>query len=130
MEENIKNRIIIVLSILALIFFIGSLKSCGNAYRQKQARDKEMAARLDLEERISKISQENSLSEEKLLVVQKELDETKLELGESKKALAQQQSVSQNLREELNKVTKLKETLEEDLKEALVSDKSSRSRKK
>lgn len=130
MEENIKNRIIIVLSILALIFFVGSLKSCGNAYRQKQARDKEMAARLDLEERISKISQENSLSEEKLQAVQKEMDETKLELGEGKKALAQQQSVSQNLKEELNKMAKLKEALEEDLKEALVNDKSSRPRKK
>lgn len=130
MEENIKSRIILVLSMLALIFFVGSLKSCGNAYRQKQARDKEMAARLDLEEKISKISQEKSLSEEKLQVVEKELHEMKLELEESKRALTQEQLASQGLKEELKKVTKLKETLEEDLKEALVNDRSSRPRKK
>jgi chromosome segregation ATPase len=130
MEETIKNRIILVLSILALMFFIGSLKSCGNAYRQKQARDKEMAARLDLEEKISKISQQSSLLEEKMRGVRKEMDETKSELEQNRRALAQERSASQSLKEELNKVTKLKETLEEDLKEALVNDKSSRPRKK
>ncbi len=55
MEESIKGRIIVVLSILTLIFFVGCLKSCGNANRQKQGRDREMANRLDLEEKINKI---------------------------------------------------------------------------
>ncbi|MBC8436376.1 MAG: hypothetical protein ISS32_02915 [Candidatus Omnitrophica bacterium] len=130
MEENIKSRIIIVLSVLALIFFVGCLKSCGNASRQKQARDKEMAARLDLEEKISKISQESSVSDEKLKAAVKELQDAKIELDQAKRALNEEQLASQGLKEELHKVTKLKETLEEDLKEALVTDKSSRPRRK
>ena len=35
----------------------------------------------------------------------------------------QEQLVSQSLKEEIKKITKLKETLEEDLKEALVKNK-------
>ncbi|MFH0762640.1 MAG: hypothetical protein V1925_01990 [Candidatus Omnitrophota bacterium] len=130
MEENIKSRIILVVSILALIFFVGSLKSCGNAYRQKQSRDKEMAARLDLEERVSKISQESLVSQERLKAVEKELREVKLELEQAKRALNQEQLTNRYLKEELEKVTKLKETLEENLKEELVKDKSSGLRKK
>lgn len=130
MEENIKSRVIIVLSILVLIFFVGSLKSCGNASRQKQARDKEMAARLDLEEKLNQISQEKSLSEEKLKNAAKELEDAKAELKESKNALEEEQSANQKLKQELEKVSKLKETLEEDLKEALVDDRSSRSRRR
>lgn len=120
MEENIKSRIILVLSILTLIFFVGCLKSCGNAYRQKQGRDREMATRLDLEEKINKISQEKSTLEEKFLAAEKQEHEDKLELQQLKKALVQEQLISQSLKEELNKVSSLKETLEEDLKDALV----------
>ncbi len=120
MEENIKNRVILVLSILTLIFFVGCLKSCGNAYRQKQARDREMASRLDLEEKINKLSREKSLLEEKSRAGEKQLHELELESQQAKKALIQEQLVSQSLKEELNKVSRLKETLEEDLKDALV----------
>ena len=108
------------MSILILIFFVGCLKSCGNAYRQKQARDREMATRLDLEEKINKISQEKSTLEEKFQAAEKQMHDDKLELGQAKKALVQEQLISQSLKEELNKVSSLKETLEEDLKDALV----------
>lgn len=129
MEETIKNRIILVLAIFSAILFIAALNSCSNAHRQKAARDKEMAARLDLEERMNKFVQEKVVAEEKLGGKDKELEEEKLAHQSTKKALAQEQLVNQSLKEELQKVTKLKEILEEDLKEALVQGKSTKSKK-
>jgi len=124
MEETIKNRIILILAILSAIFFIGTVSSCSNAYRQKTARDKEMATRLDLEEKMSKFSQEKTTLEEKLKTRDKELEAAKAGHEATKKALVQEQLVNQSLKEELQKITKLKETLEEDLKEALVQAKA------
>lgn len=123
MEENLKNRIILILAILSLIFFLASLGSCANVRRLKAIRDKEMFSRLDLEEKMSKFMQEKQAAEEKLKALTQELDEEKVAYQASKKALLQEQLVNQSLKEELQKVTKLKEALEEDLKEALVSGK-------
>ncbi len=129
MGENIKSQIILILAVLTIIFFIVALGSCSNANRLKNARDKEMSARLDLEEKVSKFSQEKAGLQEKLEEKEKELQEEKASHGASKKALVQEQLVSQSLKEELAKVTKLKEALEEDLKEALVSGKSTKSKR-
>ena len=65
----------------------------------------------------------NELKKEKA-ALEKELEDTKAENETTKKALLQEQLVSQSLKEELQKVTKLKETLEDDLKDALVKVKS------
>ena len=123
MDEALKNRIVIILAILSAVFFFGTLSSCNSAIRQKAARDKEMAARLALEERTSKYAQEKSALEEKARAKENETQELKVALEAAKKALVQGQLVSQSLKEELQKVTKLKETLEEDLRQALVSGK-------
>lgn len=124
MDESFKNRLILILGILCAIFFVATLGSCSNAYRQKSARDKEMAARLDVEEKMSKFSQQKSTLEEKLKVEDAALEEEKAAHQATKKSLVQEQLISQSLKEELQKVVKLKETLEEDLKEALVNSKS------
>ena len=129
MEESIKNRIILVLAILTVIFFISTLNSCSNAYRQKTGRDKEMAARLDLEEKMNKFTQGKAAMEENLNTVNKELEEEKAAHQATKKALVQEQLMNQSLKEELQKVTKLKEALEEDLKEALVHGKPAKYKK-
>lgn len=123
MEESIKTRIILILSIFSAILLIGMINSCTHAYRQKNARDKEMSVRLDLEEKMNKFSQDKSSLEEKLKTAEKELQEEKAVNDAVKKALVQEQLVNQSLKEELQKVTKLKEALEEDLKEALITGK-------
>jgi predicted RNase H-like nuclease (RuvC/YqgF family) len=128
MEEAMKNRIILILSILSAIFFIATIGSCNNAFRQKSARDKEMLTRLDLEEKMTKFSKEKAALVEKIKAVQKEFEEEKAANEATKKALAQEQLVNKSIKEELAKVTKLKEALEEDLKEALVAGKSTKSR--
>jgi chromosome segregation ATPase len=128
MEEIIKNRVILILSILTIIFFMVTVGSCSNAYRQKSARDKEMATRLDLEEKMNKFTQEKLTIEGKLNSLTQGLEEEKAAHQATKKALLQEQLVNQSLKEELQKVTKLKEALEEDLKEALVTGKATKAK--
>jgi biopolymer transport protein ExbB/TolQ len=122
--ENLKDRVILGLIILVAIFFIGMIGSCSSAHRLKVVRDKEMATRLDLEEKVNGFTQEKSTLENKLNSVTQELEKEKTAHQETNKALLQEQLVNQSLQEEIKKLTKLKETLEEDLKEALTSTKS------
>lgn len=124
MEETLKNRIILILAILTVIFLIGTLSSCISAQRSKAAFNKEMVARLDMEEKIARFTQEKTAIEAKIKEVTQALEAERAALETTKKALLQEQLIGKSLREELQKVTKLKETLEEDLKEALVRNKS------
>lgn len=113
-----KNRIVIILAIISAIFFFSTLKSCTSALNQKSARDKEMAARLALEEKINNFSQERLTVEEKVKAKEKEVQDIKAALESTKAALVQSQLINQSLKEELQKVTKLKEILENSLREA------------
>ena len=124
MENNIKNKIIIILSLLTVIFLVISFGTYNNSRKQKSSRDKEMAMRLDLEEKLSKLAQGKNNLEKDLKNTSKNLEEEKIASEAIKKALAQEQSANQDLKAELEKVTKLKETLEADLKEALVANKT------
>ncbi len=126
MDEQLKNRLVIILAALTVIFFFATLSSCNSAMRQKTARDKEMSARLQLEEKMSKFSQEKSALEEKAKAKEKEADEAKQGFETTKKVLVQEQLVNESLKEELQKVTKLKETLENDLRNALVAEKKAK----
>jgi len=123
MDDALKNRIVIILSVLSALFLFSTLSSCNSAQRQKSARDKEMAARLALEEKTSKYAQEKSALEEKVKAKDNEAQELKSALEAAKKTSVQDQLVSQSLKEELLKVTKLKENLEEELKQALSTEK-------
>lgn len=123
MGDIFKNRIVITLAVLSSIFFFSTLSSCNSAMRQKAAHDKEMAARFALEERMSKFSQEKSVLEEKSKAKEKEVQDLKEALEATKKALVQDQLVNTSLKEELQKVTKLKEALEENLKESVAEAK-------
>ena len=126
MDEALKNRIVIILAILSAIFFFSTLSSCSSALRQKAERDKEKAARITLEEKTSKYAQEKSALEEKAKAKEDQIQELKVSLEAAKKALVQDQLVSQSLKEELQKVTKLKETLEEELRQALADGKKNK----
>ncbi|MDD5097725.1 MAG: hypothetical protein PHU59_04510 [Candidatus Omnitrophica bacterium] len=126
MDEQLKNRLVVILAVLTAIFFFATLSSCNSALRQKTARDKEMSARLQLEEKMSKFSQEKSALEERAKAKEKESEEAKQGLETTKKVLIQEQLVNESLKEELQKVTKLKETLENDLKNALVAEKKAK----
>jgi len=123
MEENFKSRVILILAVIIAILVVSNISSCSNMIKQRSVRDKEMATRMDLEEKIGAINQEKSLMDAKAAALSQELEEEKAAHQATKKALLQEQMVNESLKEEIQKVTKLKEALEEDLKEALVSGK-------
>jgi valyl-tRNA synthetase len=129
MDESLKNRAILILAILTAIFFLSTVSSCSNAHRQKISRDKEMATRLDREEKLNKLEREKAGMDAKLKSLSQALEEEKTAHQATKKSLAQEQLVNQSLKEELQKVTKLKEALEDDLKEALVANKTKKQTK-
>jgi len=120
MEENIKNRAILILAILTIIFLMGAIRSCSTAKKLKTTLielNREKAVSWDSEQKMNELKKEKA-------ALAKELEDTKAENEITKKALLQEQLVSQSLKEELQKVTKLKEALEDDLKDALVKDKT------
>ena len=126
MEEMLKGKLIVILAVLSVILFVFNIGSCANSYSQSSARKKEMAQRIDLEEKMIKFTQEKAIILKKLEAKEKELEEEKVSCQATKKALVQEQLVGQSIKEELEKVTKLKQALEEDLKEALVSSKKAK----
>ena len=120
MEENIKNRVILILAILTIIFLMGAVRSCSTAKKLKMTLielDKEKAVSWDSEQKMNELKKGKA-------ALAKELEDLKSENEATQKALLQEQLVSQSLKEELQKVTKLKETLEDDLKDALVKNKA------
>jgi Skp family chaperone for outer membrane proteins len=123
MEESIKSRVILILGILTIIFFIGTIGSCNSASRLKSSKNEEIIKRLDAEENKNKVEQEIQKLTLKLDNLAKELEDTKILLQTTNKALLQEQLISQSMKEELTKVTKLKDKLEEDLKELLMTEK-------
>lgn len=112
MEESWKNRIILILLILVIIFFVSTIASCGNASRQRLAREKELTARLDMEEKINKTIQEEAAVGEKLKALGQELENEKSAHQATIDTLEEQRLVVKGLKEELEKVTKVKEALE------------------
>ena len=121
-----KAKPVVVLAILSLSLFVLNIGSCVSSYGQNAARRKEMAQRMDIEEKMVKTNQEKAALLEKLKAKDKESEEENTACQVAKKSLIQEQLVCQNLKDELQKVTKLKEALEENLKEALAANKKAR----
>ncbi|MCX5708409.1 MAG: hypothetical protein NTY14_05505 [Candidatus Omnitrophica bacterium] len=124
MEENLKGRLILILGISNLIFVLLWVSSCNNERKFKFAFNKEMDTRLESEKKVFEFDKIKAVLEEKVNKVQQELAQDKAALESNKKSLAQEQLISSSLKSELDKISRLKEALEEDLKEALVKGKS------
>ncbi len=129
MEENFKGRLVLILGILNVIFLLLWVTSCNDVRKFKSARDKEMDSRLESEQKLGGFMKQKSGLEDKINKIQQELAEEKATLEATKKSLVQEQLISNSLKTELEKISKLKEALEEDLKEVLVKGKSAVSEK-
>ena len=121
MDEGMKNKIILALGILTIIFLIGSVSSCISSCKQKKELTSEKVMRMDLEEKTSKYAQDKAGLENKIKELDQLIKDEKAEHEITKKALSQEQMINESMKKELEKITKLKETLENDLKEALVN---------
>ncbi|MFH1655357.1 MAG: hypothetical protein ABH954_01955 [Candidatus Omnitrophota bacterium] len=109
MDEQLKDRILIAMVILTVICLILAISSSITAQKNKKSLQREMVLRLDAEEKLTNLTPTVS-----------ELENTKTNLEGTTKVLEEQKIINQELRFELEKMKRLKETLEEDLKEALV----------
>ena len=126
MKLMLKEKPVLLLALLSLALFVLNIGSCLSSCSQNSERKKEMAQRLDIEEKMTKANQEKSALLERLKVKEKELEDEKSAGQAVKKALTQEQLVCHNLKDELQKVTKLKEALEDNLKEALAANKKAK----
>jgi nitrogen fixation/metabolism regulation signal transduction histidine kinase len=95
----------------------------GNINAKKQARlaQDEMALRMDLERQVDILSRENDSLKGEAATAKEQLIKEKAASEALKGALVEEQKTSGILKDELDKMTRLKETLEEDLKEALTA---------
>jgi|GEM_PF-5797555 len=121
-----KNRVVIILSGLALMLFVFNIGSCVNAHNQSSARKKEMFQRMELEEKSGKLALENANTAGKLKELQKQLEQEATANLETKKILAQEQLMNNSLKEDLQKLNKAKETLEEELRKQLAFNKKAK----
>jgi len=111
MKENLKNKIIVALGILTIIFLIASISSYQEATKQRILVSQERRARIELEEKASG-------SDLKIKQLREALE--RVEANSAKAIIDYNQKISE-LKLQLETVTKLKEKLEEDLGQALVS---------
>lgn len=119
MEDIAKNRVIAILGILVIIFLLLFLGANGNLNRQKNYASERAARVMDLEDKAFKLEKEKSALSEELKNAQAQLNEEKSIHEATKKTLSQEQVAESALKVELERITRLKETLEKDLKEAL-----------
>lgn len=119
MEDIVKNRVIAILGILAVIFLLLFLGARSDLSRQKNFADERAARVMDLEDKIVKLEKEKSALTEDLKNTQAQLTAEKDAHEVDKKTLSQEQVAEQALKVELERITRLKETLEKDLKDAL-----------
>lgn len=126
MKVMFKEKPVLMLAILSIVLFVFNIGSCVSSYSQNAARRKEMAQRLDSEEKMVKANQEKAALLEKLKAKDKELEEEKAAGQAAKKTLTQEQLVYQNLKDELQRVNKLNEALEDNLKEAIAANKKAK----
>ena len=75
MKEDLKNKIIPVLSLLTIIFLIVAIVSSQNAAKQRGLLNQEMSSNMELEERALDLSNRNANLEQKLTQLQVEKDE-------------------------------------------------------
>jgi septal ring factor EnvC (AmiA/AmiB activator) len=119
-----RNRLVIILGALVLALFIFNIASCANAYSKDSLRKKEILQRMEIEEKISKSAQDSAILSQKLKAAQKELDDEIAAHQATKKALIQEQMIVQSLKDDLQKVNKLKEALEEELRKSSSNKKA------
>ena len=123
MEEGEKNRFIAILILIGIIFFVLWLSAKTELSRQKNVTANKAALSMELEEKNVKLEKEKAALEIELKNSRAHQEEEKDSLEAVKKTLSQEQIAQAALKGELERVTLLKDRLENDLKEALVAQK-------
>ncbi|MBL7081016.1 MAG: hypothetical protein ISS44_00375 [Candidatus Omnitrophica bacterium] len=122
MNEDLKNRLILILGILAIIFFLSTIHSCLGAKRQRHLVNQERASRMTLEEEKLSFTKEIPELKQALAKIREEFNQEKIQHQLTVDKLNQLISENKTLKEDLEKTKRLKEKLEEDLKESLLKE--------
>ena len=118
MKPELKDKIIIVLAIFAMVLFIYSLRSCGRSLKQKGVVNQARLQSIELEQRVADLSSINSQLESKINQLQNNLKEQQGNHQAMQQAL--NKAISE-LRIELERITLLNQKLEQDLEETAIS---------
>jgi len=108
MKEGSKNKIILVLALLTLIFFIFLVSTYQDLAKQKGLTDQEIRIRMNLEEEIMGLLKQNENLEKKVGFLQGQLNVEKLTYQEEIEILNQK---ILELEGQLQTIGKLKEKL-------------------
>ena len=120
-EDTLKDRIILVVSILCLIFFIWAVGVSNELGKQKNGLQGEIRKRLVFEEENINLLKEKAGFKDNARELTSQLEEATAKLAATEQVLADEQAANKIIADELNKMDMLKQALEEDLKEALVN---------
>jgi septal ring factor EnvC (AmiA/AmiB activator) len=120
LDENLKNRLLLILGVFVVFLMFTTANSCNSARTEREKRQREVAQRLDSEEKADVSQKQLTTLQDKLKDTETKLMEAAKELDGLKKQSVQEQMVNESLKTEIDKLSKLKEALEADLKEALV----------
>jgi len=126
---NLKNRLALIVGIFCVIMLIVAVNSCQQTDRFRKAKEKESSLRFDVEEKLSDAMNARTSAEEKARRLEQSVEQLTAEIEAAKKALVQEKMVNDSLKEEIFKINKLKDALEEDLKNAFVAGRSDRNKK-
>lgn len=129
MGVNLKNRLTLIVGILCLILLIVAVNSCQQTDRFRKAKEKESSLRFDIEEKLSNAMNAKTSAEEKARRLEQSVEQLTAEIETTRKALVQEKMVNDSLKEEIVKINKLKDALEEDLKNALATGRADRNKK-
>ncbi|MFQ5680537.1 MAG: hypothetical protein ACE5GG_00560 [Candidatus Omnitrophota bacterium] len=120
LNEAIKNRIILVLGILCVILFFWAVGATRGFLKQKGLSQEEIRTRLEVEEENINLSKERSLLSAKAKQLGLDLQKQATEYQQTKDLLEKQRKESDRLREEMERLSRFKQALEENLKDALM----------
>ena len=119
MNDKVKGRVVMILSVVALIFFIFWLGTAKELSRQKRLAVDKAALSMELEEKNAKLEKEKADLSKELKDTQVQLTGEKAAHEITKKTLSQEQVAENALKIELERVTRLNEKLENSSKEVL-----------
>lgn len=119
-EDAVKNRIILIVSTLCLIFFFWAIGAHSEIGKYKKNLQDEIRKRIEMEEQSTNFLKEKSNFVESIKQLTAQLEEEKAANQSTKKALVEEQLMSDSLKQEVEKEARLKQVLEENLKEALM----------
>jgi len=119
MDDKVKGRVVMILSVVALIFFILWLGALKELSRQKRLAVDKAALSMELEEKNAKLEKEKADLSGELKSTQTQLVGEKAAHEITKKTLSQEQVAENALKVELERVTRVNEKLENNSQEVL-----------